>query len=282
MNDEYIKFNDVILTNNETIINNLKDFENLEIEYIEKWSNSKITTTYHNNLWSIICKSNESIKILEKMFICYKIWKTFKFNITFRIDPKISEKVIKEGNYFIKKNGYKVKMFQTFCSSTIVFVGSNEKREIFNVIEFIKYNIDNNKNTNMRFMYVDFVDFINTLKYIIPIDIDFENDIKIKVSNFDNNLIINNKSINKKRICILGLSDNFNIVWDYIKKILIYKEIEKYEKMEYLNIEVNNFKKEKKINDEKIKLISRKVKKDKYQMPICKSNLPNTVYSSSF
>jgi hypothetical protein len=282
MNNEYIKFNDVIFTNNETIINNLKDFENLEIEYIEKWSNSKITITYHNNLWSIICKSNESVKIVEKMFICYRIWKTFKLNITFRIDPKISKKVIKEAIYFIQKNGYKVKMFQTFDSSTIVFVGGNEKSEIFNVIEYIKYIIDNNNNTNMRFIYVDFVNFINTLKYIIPIDIDFENDIKIKVSNFDNNLIINNKDINKKRICILGLSNNFNIVWNYIKKILIYKEIENFEKMEYLNIEINSLKKEEKINNEKINLISRKIKKDKYQTPICKSKLPNTVYSSSF
>lgn len=92
----------------------------------------------------------------------------------------------------------------------------------------------------MRFIYVDFVNFINTLRYILPIDIDFENDIKIKISNFDNN------SVGKKRICILGLSDKFIIVWNYIKKILNYKEIEKFKKIEYLNIEINNINKIKK------------------------------------
>lgn len=280
MNNGYIKFNDIIITNNKTIINNLTDFENLEIEYIEKWSNSKITITYHSNMWSILCKSNESIKILEKLFICYNIWKTFKFNITFRIDPRLSKKVIKEAYYLIQKNGYKVKMFQTFDSSTIVFVVGNEKTEVFNIIEYIKYNIDNSKNTNMRFIYVDFVNFINTLKYILPIDIDFEKDIKIKISNFDNNLIVDN--MDKKRICILGLSDKFNIVWNYIKKILISKEIENFKKIEYLNIEINNINKEKEINDEKINLLSRKIKKDKYQTPIYKNKLPNNVYSSSF
>lgn len=276
MDNGYLKFNDIIITNNKTIIDNLTDFENLEIEYIEKWSNSKIAITYHNNLWSIICKSNESIKILEKMFICYKIWKTFKFNITFRIDPKLSRKVIKETYYLIKRNGYKIKMFQTFNNSTIVFVAGNEKSELFNIIEYIKYNIDNNNNVNMRFIYVDFGNFINTLKYILPIDIDFEKDIKIKISNFDNN------NIGKKRICILGLADNFNIVWNYIKKILIYKEIEKFKKIEYLNIEINNINKEKKINDEKINLLSREIKKDKHQIPIYKNKLPDNVYSSSF
>lgn len=276
MNNGYLKFNDIIITNNKTIINNLTDFENLEMEYIEKWSNSKITITYHSKLWSIICKSNKSIKVLEKMFICYNIWKTFKFNFTFRIDPRLSKKVIKEACHLIQRNGYKIKMFQTFDNSTIVFVGGNEKSEVFNIIEYIKYNIDNNNNTNMRFIYVDFLNFMNTLKYILPIDIDFEKDIKIKKSNFDNN-----NNICKKRICILGLSDKFIIVWNYIKKILIYEEIEKFKKIEYLNIEIN-INKEKEINNEKIKLLSRKIKKDKYQTPIHKNKLPNNVYSSSF
>lgn len=40
--------------------------------------------------------------------------------------------------------------------------------------------------------------------------------------------------------------------------------------------------KEKNINCEKIKIISRKIDKDKFQVPINKTNLPDTVYSTSF
>lgn len=112
MNNGYIRIDNNIITNNETIIDILSDFENFEIKNIENHFNSKITTNYHNNLWSMSCNSNTCINILEKMFICYNIWKLYKNNIIVRIDPKISKNIINESYYFIKKTKYKTRLCQ--------------------------------------------------------------------------------------------------------------------------------------------------------------------------
>ena len=66
MNKGYVKFENVILTDKKFIINILKDFEDLEIEFIEKTFKSKIIITYHNNFWTILCKVHKALYIVEK------------------------------------------------------------------------------------------------------------------------------------------------------------------------------------------------------------------------
>ena len=88
---KYTKINNIILTNERFIIKILKDFENLEIDNIECIFNSKIKITYYNNLWCILCNTKKDIYIIEKLFICYNVWKTLKNNIIIRIDPMISK-----------------------------------------------------------------------------------------------------------------------------------------------------------------------------------------------
>ena len=280
MNDKgYTKLNNIILTNKEIIINILKDFEDLEIENVRNYFNYKVVINYHNNLWSILC-NDFTISIIEKTFIIYNIWKSFNNNIIIRVDPNMSNKIIKEGIVFIKKRCLKVNLYQTFKNSTIIFVTGNNKNNVLDVIEFITCKIDN-YDINMQFIFVDFIYFINTLRYILPINIDIEKEVKIKKSNFNNSLIFND-DLNKKRICIIGLSNNFKVVWYYIKKILFKDKIEILKNIEYLNIEINDIKKNTNINKEKIKLISRKIIKDNIQIPQSRNKIPDTVYSTSF
>jgi hypothetical protein len=275
----YTKFKNIILTNKEIIINILKDFEDLEIENIQKHFNYKIVVNYHNNLWSILC-NNVTINIIEKIFIIYNIWESFKNNVIIRVDPNISNKIIKESNIFIKNNCLKVNLYQPFKNSTIIFVTGNIKNDVLDVIEYITCKLDN-YDINMHFIFVDFIYFINTLRYILPMNIDIEKELKIKKSNFNNSLIINN-DLNKKRICIIGLSNNFNVIWYYIKKIIFKDKIENLKNIEYLDIEINDIKKNKNINKEKIKLISRKIKQDNIQIPQHRNKIPDTIYSTSF
>lgn len=280
MNDKgYTKINNVILTNKEIIINILKDFEDLEIENIKKYINHKVVIDYHNNLWSILC-NNYTISIMEKIFIIYNIWKSFNNNIIIRTDPNISNKIIKESNVFIKKRNLKVNLYQTFKNSTIIFVTGNNKNNVLDVLEFITCKIDN-YNINMQFIFVDYIYFINTLRYILPKNIDIEKEIKIKKSIFNNSLIIN-EDLNKKRICIIGLSNNFKVIWYYIKKILFKDKNEILKNIEYLDIEINDINKNKNINKDKIKLISRKIIKNNIQIPQYRNKIPDTVYSTSF
>lgn len=63
----YTKFQNVIITNKDMIINILKDFENLEIENIENYFNYEIIINHHNNLWSLLC-NHITINIIEKNF----------------------------------------------------------------------------------------------------------------------------------------------------------------------------------------------------------------------
>lgn len=276
----YTKFQNVIITNKDMVINILKDFENLEIENIENYFNYKIIINHHNNLWSLLC-NHVTVNIIEKTFICYNIWKSFKHNIIIRADPKITNKIVKEGNIFIKQNSFRIKLYQTFNNSTIIFITGNNKNDILDIMDFITCRIDN-YNINMQFIWVDFLYFINTLRYILPTNINIEKEIKIKISNFDNNLIFN-KNMNKKRICVIGLSNNFNKIWYYIKKIVFKEKIDNFKNIEYLNIETEdiNTKGIKKINKEKTKLISRKIIENNMQIPIYKKDLPDTIYSSS-
>lgn len=276
----YTKFQNIIITNKDMVINILKDFENLEIENIENYFNYEIIINHHNNIWSLLC-NHITINIIEKTFISYNIWKSFKHNIIIRADPKITNKIVKEGNMFIKKNDFRIKLYQTFNNSTIIFITGNNKNNILDIMDFITCKIDN-YNINMQFIWVDFLYFINTLRYILPTNINIEKDIKIKTSNFDNNLIFN-KNKNKKRICIIGLSNNFNIIWYHIKNIVFNEKIEIFKNVEYLNIETDdvNTKGLKKINKERTKLISRKIIKNNLQIPKYKKDLPDTIYSSS-
>ncbi len=55
INKGYIKVGNIIFTNKETIINTIRDFENIEIESIEDYFDYKIILNCHNNLWSIVC-----------------------------------------------------------------------------------------------------------------------------------------------------------------------------------------------------------------------------------
>jgi hypothetical protein len=52
--------------------------------------------------------------------------------------------------------------------------------------------------------------------------------------------------------------------------------------IEYLDIEINDIKKNPNINKEKIKLISRKITQDNIQIPQYKNKIPDTIYSTSF
>lgn len=280
MNDKgYIKLKNVILTNKEIIINILKDFEDLEIENIQNYLNYTIVINYHNNIWSILC-NNFTIDIIEKIFIIYNICESFKNNVIIRVDPDISNKIVRESNIFIKNKSLKVNLYKSFENSTIIFVTGNVKNDVLDVIEFITCKLDN-YDINMHFIFVDFIYFINTLRYIIPINIDIENEIKIKKSNFSNSLI-SNEDLNKTRICIVGLSNNFNIIWYYIKKIIFEEKIENLKNIEYLDIEINDIKKNPNVNKEKIKLISRKITQNNIQIPQYRNKIPNTIYSTSF
>jgi hypothetical protein len=280
MNDKgYTKIKNIILTNKEIIINILKDFEDLEIENISNYFNYKICIIYHNNFWSILC-NDVTINIIEKIFIIYNIWESFKNNVIIRVDPNISNNIIKESNIFIKKKSLKVNLYQIFKNSTILFVTGNVKNDVLDVIDFITCKLDN-YDVNMHFIFVDFIYFINTLRYIIPMNINIERELKIKKTNFNNSLIFN-EDLNKKRICIIGLSNNFNVIWYYIKKIIFKDKIENLKNIEYLDIEINDIKKNTIINKEKIKLISRKITKDNIQIPQYRNKIPNTVYSTSF
>jgi hypothetical protein len=122
---------------------------------------------------------------------------------------------------------------------------------------------------------------MNTLRYILPKNINLEEDVKIRFSNFNDDLTFN-ENLNKKRICIVGLSDNFNEIWNYMKKIIEKDKIDNLNKIEYLNIENNNIKKTKIIDNKKIVLITRKINKHHLQIPVCKDKLPDKIYSSSF
>jgi hypothetical protein len=278
LNKGYTKFQNIIFTNKEVIINILKDFEDLEIENIEKWFKYKIIMNYHNHLWTILC-DDITINIIEKTFIIYNIWRSFKNNIIIRVDPDISNKIIRESNVFIKKNILKVNIYQSFNNSTIIFIAGNNKTDVLDVMEFMTHKIDN-YDINMQFIFIDLICLINTLRYILPLNINIEEEIQIKKSNFDNNLTYN-EDFNKKRICIIGLSNNFNIIWYYIKKILFKNKIENLKNIEYLDIEINDIKKSKNVNKEKIKLISRKIIKNNMQIPQHRNKLPTTIYSTS-
>lgn len=280
LNDKgYTKLNNIILTNKEIIINILKDFENLEIENIKYYLNYRIGINYHNNIWSISC-NDLTINIIEKFFIIYNICNLFKNNVIIRIDPNISNKVFKESNILIKNKSLKVNLYKPFQNSTIIFVTGNVKNDILDIIEFITYKIDK-YDTNMHFISVNYIYFINTLRYIIPLNIDIEKDLKILKSKFNDSLIFN-ENVNKKRICIIGLSNNFNIIWYYIKKIIFKDQNKKMKDIEYLDIEINDMKKVKNINKNKIQLISRKISQNNIQIPKHKIKIPSTVYSTSF
>lgn len=255
INKNYTKFKNVILTNKDFIINVLKDFENLEIDNIEKIFDSKIKIIYHNNLWSILCDTEKVIHIIEKLFICYNIWKIYKNNILIRIDPTFSKIILKKGNKFIKKINIDVKLYQTFENSTIIFVAGNNKNDVLDVVDYIIHLLNHN-NINMQFIWVNLLYFMNTLRYILPKNINLEKDVKIRFSKFNDNLTLNENS-NKKRICVVGLSENFNDIWNYMKKIKI-------------------------IDNKKIMLITRKIDKHYLQIPLHKDKLPDTIYSSSF
>lgn len=280
INKNYTKFKNVILTNKDFIINVLKDFENLEIDNIEKFFDSKIKITYHNNLWSILCDTEKVIYIIEKLFICYNIWKIFKNNILIRIDPTFSKIILKKGNKFIKKINIDVKLYQTFENSTIIFVAGNNKNDVLDVVDYIIHLLNHN-NINMQFIWVNLLYFMNTLRYILPKNINLEKDVKIRFSNFNDNLTLNENS-NKKRICVVGLSENFNDIWNYMKKVIEKDKMDNLNKIEYLNIENNNMKKIKIIDNKKIMLITRKIDKHHLQIPLHKDKLPDTIYSSSF
>lgn len=278
INKGYTKVGNIIFTNKETIINTIRDFENIEIESIENFFHYKIIINDHNNFWSITCNDN-TINIIEKVFICYNIWKLFKHNIIIRVDPKISNKIVNKSNIFIKKNRFRVKVYQAFNNSTIIFVAGDNKNNILDTVEFITCIIDN-YSLNIHFIWVNFSYFINTLRYIFPKNLDIEKDLKIKISNFDNSLIFNENK-NKKRICIIGLSNNFHIIWSYIKNIVFYEKMESLKNIEYLNIEMKSIKKIKNINKEKVDLISRKIKDNNIQILRNKKEIPNNVYSTS-
>lgn len=278
INKGYTKVGNVIFTNKEIIINTIRDFENIEIESIENFFHYKIIINHHNNFWSITCNDN-TINIIEKVFICYNIWKLFKHNIIIRVDPKISNKIVNKSNIFIKKNRFCVKVYQAFNNSTIIFVAGDNKNNILDTVEFITCIIDN-YSLNIHFIWVKFSYFINTLRYIFPKNLDIEKDLKIKISNFDNSLIFNENK-NKKRICIIGLSNNFHIIWSYIKNIVFYEKMESLKNIEYLNIEMKSIKKIKNINKEKVDLISRKIKDNNIQILRNKKEIPNNVYSTS-
>lgn len=281
MNDKgYTKFKNIILTNKDFIINVLKDFDNLEIDNINLFLNSKIKIIYHNNFWSILCNTKKEIYMIEKLFICYNIWKTFKNNIIIRIDPIISRKILIKGNKFIEKLKIDVKLYQPFEYSTILFIAGNTKINVLDVVDYLIYLL-NDTDINMKFVWVNLISFMNTLRYILPKSINLEKEVAIKLSNFNDDLTFNENS-NKRRICVVGLSNNFNDIWSYMKKIIEKDKIENLNKIEYLNIENNNMKKIQTIDNEKIMLISRKINTSKLQIPINKKQLPDTIYSSSF
>jgi hypothetical protein len=110
--------------------------------------------------------------------------------------------------------------------------------------------------------------------------INLEKEIKIRFSNLDNNLLYN-ESLNMKRICVIGLSKNFDIIWYYIKKILDQDKIINLKRIKHLDIS-NNIENKILINNKRIELISRKIRKEHFQVPIYKNSLPDKIYSSSF
>lgn len=263
-----------IFINSKAIVDLLNDFENLEIEYIENYFNTKCYINYNNNLWCISFDNNQCINIIEKTIICYNVWNSFKNRTVIRINPKIANDVLNKFNNFNNSNN--VKIFRSFCNSTIIYIMSDNKKHILNSINFIMDQI-NKYNNNMHFLTINIKlsYFLDMLKYFLPSNINFEKNIIIKRSNFNNMLNINNDKKNY-RICLIFQSEDY-IIWNSVKKILSNIQIDIFKKIEYLNVD-KKYNKEK-LNIKRYKLITRTIDENKFQIPIYKKTMD--IYSSS-
>lgn len=273
----YEKIDNIIFFNNKQYLKLLIDFENLEIECIESKFNIKvILNNYHNRLWSIVLKPNNEtcINFLEKFFIQCNILKTQKYYYLIRIDPNKIEEVLEKSNNYIKEISLNVKIYNGF---TIIFILSNYK-EIEKVVNFINNYINNTKLTTL-FTKLDLKEFNDKFK---TFNITKSMNFKMRIS--ENYTIVNNIKYNN--VSISGSPNYFDYICNCINKIFyektenLYKKTKynNYKKLEYLNLEIKNKKKdEKKIITTKYRVFDT----NKKQIPIYKKELPENIFSKS-